>query len=63
MKHIIIAAFITVILSASLFAKENIYYCPQEPYTYFIYNEDSLTQEQLLQVIQLKSEYQPKIAE
>lgn len=63
MKRIIIAAFITVILSVSLFAEENKYYCSEEPYTYFIYNEDSLTQEQLSKIMQLKSKYQTKISE
>ena len=59
MKRIIIAAFITVILSVSLFANEN--YSYYEPYTYFIYNENSLTQEQLSQINHLKNEYQTKI--
>ncbi|CRF35460.1 hypothetical protein BRSU_2671 [Brachyspira suanatina] len=61
MKRIIMVLFITVILSISLFAEN--YYCTDEPYTYFIYNEDSLTEKQLNEIIVLKSEYQPKISE
>lgn len=62
MKRIIMVLFTTVILSVSLFAQSeyNHYY---EPYTYFIYNENSLTEEQLNEIIELKSEYQPKISE
>ena len=63
MKRVIMVLFITVILSISLFAKSNDYYCTDEPYTYFIYNEDSLTEKQLNEIIELKSEYQPKISE
>ena len=61
MKRVIMVLFITVILSVSLFAEN--YYCANEPYTYFIYNEDSLTEKQLNEIIELKSEYQPKISE
>lgn len=61
MKHVIIVIFITVIFSISLFAESEYHYCT-EPYSYFIYNEASLTQEQLSQIIQLKNEYYPKIS-
>ena len=58
------ALFLYIFLSISLFAEVNDdYYCSQEPYSYFIYNEASLTQEQLEKIIQLKTEYQPRIAE
>lgn len=62
MKRILITSFITVILSASLLFANNDTYS-QEPYSYFIYNEDSLSQDQLSQIIKLKTEYQNKISE
>lgn len=61
MKRFILVLFITVILSISLFAED--YYCADEPYTYFIYNEDSLTEKQLNEIMKLKDKYQPKISE
>ncbi|MEI0558224.1 hypothetical protein [Brachyspira intermedia] len=63
MKRIIMVLFITVILSVSLFAESENYYCANEPYTYFIYNEDSLTEKQLNEIMRLKDKYQPKISE
>lgn len=63
MKRVILVLFITVILTISLFAESENYYCADESYTYFIYNEDSLTEKQLNEIIALKSEYQPKISE
>ena len=58
MKRLILVLFITVILSISLFAED--YYCADEPYTYFIYNEAGLTQAQLAEVMKLKAEYQSR---
>ncbi|MEI0701216.1 hypothetical protein [Brachyspira intermedia] len=63
MKRIIMVLFITVILSVSLFAESENYYCANEPYTYFIYNEDSLTEKQLNEIMRLKDKYQPIISE
>lgn len=65
MKRVITVIFIISILSVSLFAKEGYYNNCNESYSYvyFIYNEEGLSEEQLSQVIQLKSKYQPKIAE
>ncbi|MBW5410361.1 hypothetical protein E6A50_08270, partial [Brachyspira hampsonii] len=63
MKRVILVVFITVVLSVSLFAERKNYYCSNEPYTYFIYNENSLTKEQLYKIMELKKEYQPKILE
>ncbi|OEJ15164.1 hypothetical protein BFL38_12700 [Brachyspira hampsonii] len=63
MKRVILVVFITVVLSVSLFAERKNYYSSNEPYTYFIYNEDSLTKEQLYKIMELKKEYQPKISE
>ena len=61
---IFFALFLSIFLSMSLFAEVNDnYYCAQEPYSYFIYNEASLTEEQLEKIVQLKTEYQPRIAE
>ncbi|WP_028328819.1 hypothetical protein [Brachyspira alvinipulli] len=65
MKRVITVIFIISILSVSLFAEEGYYNNCNESYSYgyFIYNEEGLSEEQLSQVIQLKSKYQPKIAE
>lgn len=63
MKRIILVLFAAIIMSMSLFAESEYYYCAEEPYTYFIYNENSITEEQLNEIIELKSEYQPKISE
>ncbi|EKV58179.1 hypothetical protein [Brachyspira hampsonii] len=63
MKRVILVIFITVVLSVSLFAERKNYYCSNEPYTYFIYNGDSLTKAQLDKIMELKKEYQPKISE
>lgn len=60
MKRVIMVLFIAVILSMSLFAED--YYCDNEPYTYFIYNEDSLNEKQLNEIMKLKDKYQPKIS-
>ena len=65
MKRLLSIILFTVILSLSVFAKEKKYdwktYNGSCNYEYFIYNNEGLTQEQLAEVIKLKSEYQPRI--
>lgn len=64
MKRIFGIILFTVILSVSVYAKEKKYdwkdYDGSCSYEYFIYNEEGLTQEQLSEVMKLKSEYQSR---
>lgn len=55
-------AFAVFALSLSLFAENKECFYPN-PYSYFIYNDDSISEEQLNKINQLKAEYQPKIFE
>ncbi|AUJ50059.1 hypothetical protein OFS07_00450 [Brachyspira hyodysenteriae] len=64
MKRIFSIILFTVILSVSVYGKEKKYdwkdYNGKCNYEYFIYNEAGLTQEQLAEVMKLKTEYQSR---